>query len=95
MVRNTSGRGRGRNAWFEGIDACLEVRDKPGLDADAVDCVAEGAEVHLGERIEHADWLEWWQIPGQGWPASDFLRRIQAVLSGDRPAGWVLAEFLS
>jgi Peptidase family M23 len=71
-----------RLAVVQGTGACLKVRDEPALDAATVDCLVEGAEVRLGERVEHADSLEWWQIPGQGWAAADFLRRTRAVVSG-------------
>jgi SH3-like domain-containing protein len=46
-----------------------------------VDCVWDGAEVQLGDGVQHSDALTWRQVPGLGWVAEQFLRRTRAVIS--------------
>jgi hypothetical protein len=71
-----------RAAVVEGTGACLKVRDQPGLDGAVVDCVWEGTEVQLGDRVERSDAMTWRQVRGLGWVADEFLRRTRAVISG-------------
>jgi hypothetical protein len=66
----------------EGTGACLQVREQPSLDGQVVDCVLDGTEVQLSDRVEYSDALTWRQVRGQGWVAAEFLRRTHAVVTG-------------
>jgi hypothetical protein len=71
-----------RAAIVEGTGACLKVHDQPGLDGAVVDCVWDGTEVQVGDRVEQSDAMAWRQVRGLGWVADEFLRRTRAVISG-------------
>jgi hypothetical protein len=59
---------------------CLNVRDGPGLSANAIDCLQDGTTIKLGEGPEEVDDFEWWRIEDRdGWVASDWLRYPDAT----------------
>jgi len=59
---------------------CLNVREGPGLDMAAIDCLQDGTTIKLGEGPENMDDFEWWRIEGRdGWVASDWLRYPDAL----------------
>ena len=70
-----------RAAIVEGTDACLKVRAEPTVDARVVDCLPDGTTVSLSAEVATNNTLTWRQIPGQGWAATDFLRRTRAAVA--------------
>jgi len=65
----------GDMAVVTGTDDCLNVREGPGLDAPAVDCLPDGTEVVLAQGPLEADGYLWWRLEGRaGWVAVDWLR---------------------
>lgn len=61
-------------------DPCLNVRDAPGLNSNAVDCVKDGTRIKLFAGPQVVDNIAWWQIEGRtGWVSGDFLRYPDAA----------------
>jgi len=58
-----------------GTGDCLNVREGPGLEAPAVDCLKDGTKIELAQGPVEADDLQWWRVEGRaGWVAADWLR---------------------
>ena len=65
----------GTDVVVVGADPCVNVREGPGLDQTAVDCLSDGTIVQLSLGPIMADDFEWWQLAGRaGWVVADFLR---------------------
>jgi hypothetical protein len=73
--------GAARAAVVQGTGSCLNVRDEPFAAARILDCLADGTEVPLMPAAGGAD-QRWRQIQGKGWAASEYLKRIRAVVTG-------------
>lgn len=70
-----------RKAVVTGTEAsCLKVRKQPSATAPVVGCLKEGAEVALKPLANGSDAK--WRQTDQGWVASEFLKRSQAVVMG-------------
>jgi uncharacterized protein YraI len=58
-----------------GTGDCLNVREGPGLEAPAVDCLPDGTDVVLAQGPIEQDGYLWWRLEGRaGWVAADWLR---------------------
>jgi hypothetical protein len=54
---------------------CLNVREGPGLNQPAVDCINDGTIIRLNAGPNLVDNIEWWQVSGRsGWVSGDYLR---------------------
>jgi hypothetical protein len=63
-----------------GTGQCLNVRDGPGLDKAAIDCLQDGTTIKLAEGPQEVDDFQWWRIDGRdGWVAADWLRYPDAA----------------
>ncbi|HEY7268771.1 MAG TPA: SH3 domain-containing protein [Dehalococcoidia bacterium] len=63
-----------------GSDPCVNVREGPGLNQKAVDCIKDGTKVRLTAGPTLADSINWWQVEGRtGWVAGDYLRYPDAA----------------
>ncbi len=70
----------GTDVVVVGAEPCVNVREGPGLDQAAVDCLEDGSVVQLSVGPIAADDFEWWQLAGRaGWVVSDFLRYPDAL----------------
>lgn len=69
-----------RKAVVTGTESCLKVRKQPSSTAAVVTCLKEGSEVALKPLGSGAD--PKWRQTDQGWVASEFLKRSQAVVMG-------------
>jgi hypothetical protein len=59
---------------------CLNVREGPGLNQRAVDCLADGTRLRLATGPVALDNINWWQIEGRaGWVSGDYLRYPDAA----------------
>ena len=71
---------QGAEVQVVGAAPCLNVREGPGLNQKAVDCVAEGTKLKLGAGPALGDGIQWWQIEARsGWVAADYLRYPDAL----------------
>lgn len=71
---------QGAEVVVVGAAPCLNVREGPGLNQKAVDCIAEGARVKLGAGPATGDGISWWQLDARaGWVAADYLRYPDAL----------------
>jgi hypothetical protein len=58
----------------------LNVREGPGLNQAAVDCIAEGTRIRISAGPVDVDNLQWYQIQGRsGWVAGVYLRHPDAL----------------
>jgi hypothetical protein len=65
----------GDEALVVGTGDCLNVREGPGLEAPAVDCIPDGTEVVLAQGPMEEDGYLWWRLESRaGWVAADWLR---------------------
>jgi hypothetical protein len=63
-----------------GSNPCVNVREGPGLNQKAVDCIKDGTKVRLTAGPTAADGINWWQVEGRtGWVAGDYLRYPDAA----------------
>jgi hypothetical protein len=69
-----------------GVGSCgrvgegLNVREGPGLNQAAVDCVGEGTRIRIGAGPVEGDNLQWYQIEGRaGWVSGVYLRFPDAL----------------
>lgn len=53
---------------------CLKVRQQPAITGTELDCLQDGAKVKIVAGPTSADDIDWWQLEGQGWAASNYLR---------------------
>jgi hypothetical protein len=53
---------------------CLKVRQQPSITGTELDCLKDGETVKIVAGPTSADDIEWWQLEGQGWAASNYLR---------------------
>lgn len=59
-----------------GTGDCLNVRTNPGVENDAIICIADATEVKVTGGPEEAGGLTWWKVEtrlGEGWAAEDYL----------------------
>lgn len=65
----------GDSVVVTGTGDCLNVREGPGLEAPAVDCIPDGTEAVLAQGPIETDGYLWWRLEGRaGWVAADWLR---------------------
>jgi hypothetical protein len=70
-----------------GTGNCLNVREGPGLDQTAVDCIKDGATITLAAGPTDSADYQWWQVEGRtGWVVADFLRYPDAASDAAPPA---------
>lgn len=75
----TTGPGKfsaGQTLVVTGTGDCLNVRTNPGVDNDAIICIADATEVKVTGGPEQAGGLTWWKVEtrlGEGWAAEDYL----------------------
>ena len=70
----------GTDVVVVGASPCVNVREGPGLDQTAVDCLDDGTVIKLSVGPITADDFEWWQLDGRaGWIVSDFLRYPDSI----------------
>ncbi len=63
-----------------GTGDCLNVREGPGLNQKAVDCIKDGTTIRIAAGPAAGDNIQWWQVQGRsGWVAADFLRYPDAA----------------
>ncbi len=61
-----------------GTGDCLNVRTDPGIENDAIICIADATEVKVTGGPRQAGGLTWWKVEtrlGEGWAAEDYLVR--------------------
>jgi hypothetical protein len=59
-----------------GTGDCLNVRTDPGVENDAIVCIADATEVKVTGGPQPAGGLTWWKVEtrlGEGWAAEDYL----------------------
>lgn len=59
-----------------GTGDCLNVRTNPGVENDAIVCIADATEVKVTGGPEESGGLTWWKVEtrlGEGWAAEDYL----------------------
>ena len=69
-----------RRAVVNGTESCLKVRKEPSTNGAVVGCLKEGTELSLRPLGNSAD--PKWRQTDQGWVASEFLKRTQAIVVG-------------
>lgn len=75
----TTGPGKfsaGDTVVVTGTGDCLNVRTNPGVENDAIICIADATEVKVTGGPEEAGGLTWWKVEtrlGEGWAAEDYL----------------------
>jgi hypothetical protein len=70
----------GADVVVAGAAPCLNVREGPGLNQKAVDCLADGARIRVAAGPTPGDNIQWWQVEGRaGWVAADYLRFPDAL----------------
>jgi hypothetical protein len=70
----------GAEVVVAGGNPCLNVREGPGLNQKAVDCLADGTQIRLATGPVAVDNISWWQVEGRaGWVSGDFLRYRDAA----------------
>lgn len=58
----------------------LNVREGPGLNQSAVDCIGEGTTIRIGAGPVEGDNLQWYQVEGRaGWVTGVYLRFPDAI----------------
>ena len=72
--------GTTRRAVVNGTESCLKVRKQPSTDGAVVGCLKEGTELSL--RPLNAGGDPKWRQTDEGWVASEYLKRTQAVVVG-------------
>ncbi len=76
---NTTGPGKfsaGDILVVTGTGDCLNVRTEPGIENDAIICIADATEVKVTGGPRQAGGLTWWKVEtrlGEGWAAEDYL----------------------
>lgn len=76
---NTTGPGKftaGDILVVIGTGDCLNVRTDPGIENDAIICIADATEVKVTGGPQQAGGLTWWKVEtrlGEGWAAEDYL----------------------
>lgn len=76
---NTTGPGKfaaGDILVVTGTGDCLNVRTNPGIENDAIICIADATEVKVTGGPRQAGGLTWWKVEtrlGEGWAAEDYL----------------------
>jgi hypothetical protein len=63
-----------------GTGDCVNVRERPSLNATVQRCLADGARLRLVEGPISADGHEWWRLEGLGWSVADYLSAVPAAL---------------
>lgn len=53
---------------------CLQSRERPGLQAGPVACLENGTVATISAGPVEIDELQWWELEGYGWSASNWLR---------------------
>jgi len=53
---------------------CLRARERPGLMAGASACLENGSVATITAGPVEIDGLQWWELEGYGWSASNWLR---------------------
>jgi len=71
----------GGNAQVVNTGQCLNVREMPGLQGSAVDCLADNTKLRITGGPAQADGVTWWQVsrqsvPSQGWVSGQYLQPI-------------------
>jgi len=70
----------GADVVVVGASPCVNVREGPGLNQKAVDCIRDGTRIKLTAGPTNADNFIWWQVEGRtGWVAADYLRYPDAA----------------
>jgi hypothetical protein len=70
----------GADVVVVGAAPCVNVREGPGLNQKAVDCIRDGTRIKLTAGPTNADNIVWWQVEGRtGWVAADYLRYPDAA----------------
>ena len=70
----------GADVVVAGAAPCLNVREGPGLNQRAVDCIRDGARIKVAAGPVAGDNILWWQVDGRnGWVAADYLRLPDAL----------------
>ena len=65
----------GADVVVVGAAPCVNVREGPGLNQKAVDCIRDGTRIKLTAGPTNADNIVWWQVEGRtGWVSADYLR---------------------
>jgi hypothetical protein len=64
----------GATVTVVGVSDCLRVREHAGTLATEVACLDNGATVTISNGPVQIDDLEWWELEGYGWSASNWLR---------------------
>jgi hypothetical protein len=58
---------------------CLRIREQPGVDAEQVECLADGTDVLITEGPVQIDDFDWWRLEGYGWAVGNYLRYEEDV----------------
>ena len=70
----------GADVVVVGANPCVNVREGPGLNQKAVDCIRDGTRIKLTAGPTNADNIIWWQVEGRtGWVSADYLRYPDAA----------------
>jgi len=70
----------GADVVVVGASPCVNVREGPGLNQKAVDCIRDGTRIKLTAGPTNADNIIWWQVEGRtGWVSADYLRYPDAA----------------
>lgn len=65
----------GTDVVVVGANPCVNVREGPGLNQKAIDCIRDGTRIRLAAGPTNADNIIWWQVEGRtGWVSADYLR---------------------
>ena len=70
-----------RTAVVYGTGSCLNIRERPSVDAPIVNCLPDGTEVPLVPALAGAD-TRWRQLEVKGWGLSGHLKQTRAVVAG-------------
>jgi len=68
----------GETLTVQGTGDCLNVRTDPGVENDAIVCIADGTEVRVTGGPRAAGGLTWWKVEtrlGEGWAAEEYLAK--------------------
>ncbi|MBI3964874.1 MAG: peptidoglycan DD-metalloendopeptidase family protein [Chloroflexi bacterium] len=61
---------------------CLNVREKPSVEAQLVRCVADGTTIAIVDEPTRAEGFRWYRLAGLGWAVADYVRPSTAVVKG-------------